>query len=86
LGPQGKWSAHDDVLAEVAEELHDLAQGMRRERYTAELSARARELARDARSRVRDLREQLEHLGVEARDNLLRELDGLRERIRDRKR
>jgi CBS domain-containing protein len=78
--------ALDDVLAEVAEELHDLAKGTRRELYTAQRSARARELARDVGDRVRDLGEQLEHLGVEAKGGLLRELDGLRERIRGRKR
>jgi CBS domain-containing protein len=70
----------DDVLAEVADELHDLAEGMRRELYTAEFSARARELARDVRGRVQDLGEQLEHLGIEAKDNLLRELDVQRAR------
>jgi CBS domain-containing protein len=78
--------ALDDVLAEVADELHDLAEGMRRELYTAELGARAREIARGVRDRVQDLGEQLEHLGVEAKDNLLRELDGLRERVRGEKR
>ena len=78
--------ALDDVLAEVAEELHDLAEGTRRELRTAQRSARALELARDLGDRVRDLGEQLEHLGVEAKDRLLRELDGLRERIRGRKR
>ena len=78
--------ALDDVLAEVADELHDLAEGTRRELYTAQRSARAREFARDVGDRVRDLGEQLEHLGIEAKDNLLRELDALRERIRGRKR
>jgi CBS domain-containing protein len=76
----------DDVLSEVTAELHDLAEGVRRELYTAEFSARARELARDVRSRVQDLGQQLEHLGVEAKDHLLRELDGLRGRIRGGKR
>jgi CBS domain-containing protein len=78
--------ALDDVLAEVAEELHDLAEGIRRELTMAQRGARARELARDVGDRVRDLGEQLEHLGGEAKDSLLRELDGLRERIRGRKR
>lgn len=78
--------ALDDVLAEVADELSDLAQGVRRELYTAELGARARELARDVRDRVRDLGEQVEHLGAEAKDSLAREIEGLRERIRGRKR
>jgi len=78
--------ALDDVLAEVTEELHDLAEGARRELSTAQRSARACELARDVGDRARDLGEQLEHLGVEAKDSLLRELDGLRERVRGRKR
>jgi CBS domain-containing protein len=78
--------ALDDVLAEVTEELHDLAEGARRELSTAQRSARARELARDVGDRARDLGEQLEHLGVEAKDSLLRDLDALRERIRIRKR
>lgn len=72
----------DDVLAEVAEELHDLVQGTRRELLAAQRTARAREIARDVGERVRDLGEQLEHLGGEAKDRLLHELDGLRERIR----
>ncbi|MEN8184392.1 MAG: CBS domain-containing protein [Myxococcota bacterium] len=78
--------ALDDVLAELAEELRDLAEGARRELAMAQRGARAREIARDVGDRVRDLGEQLEHLGVEAKDGLLRELDGLRERIRGRKR
>ncbi len=78
--------ALDDVLAEVAEEIHDLAHGMGREFYMAQRSARARELARDVGDRVRDLGEQFEHLAVEAKDSLLRELDALRERAQGRKR
>lgn len=78
--------ALDDVLATVAEELHDLSEGIRREIYTAELGARARDLARETRDRLRDLGGQLEHLGVEAKDSLLRELEGLRERVRGRRR
>lgn len=78
--------ALDDVLAEVAEELHDLTEGTRRALYTTQLSARAREFAREVGERVWDLGEQLQYLGVEAKDNLVRELDGLRERIRGRKR
>ncbi len=72
----------DDVLAEMAEELHDLVQGTRRELFVAQRTARAREIARDVGERVRDLGEQLEHLGGEAKDRLLHELDGLRERMR----
>jgi CBS domain-containing protein len=75
----------DDVLVEVAEELHDLAEGMRRELTLAQRGARARALARDVGDRVHDLGEQLEHLGSEAKQGLLRELDSLRERIRSRK-
>lgn len=77
--------ALDDVFAEVAGELNDLAEGMRREIAAAERSARARQLARDLGDRARDLGEQLEHLGVEAKDRLVREIEGLRERIRGRR-
>jgi CBS domain-containing protein len=74
----------DDVLAEVADELHDLAEGRRTELRLAERGARARELAREFRERVRELGEQLEDLGVEAKNSLVREIDGLRERMRAR--
>jgi CBS domain-containing protein len=75
----------DDVLVAVAEELHDLAAGMRREFVSAQREVRARALARDAGERMRDLGGQLEHLGSEAKRGLLRELDALRERFRSRK-
>ncbi len=77
--------ALDDALAEVSDELHDLAEGRRRELYLAERSARAREIAHELGERVRDLGEQLEDLGMEAKNSLARELDALRERIRGRK-
>lgn len=75
----------DDVLVELAGELHDLAEGRRREVLLAERAARARELARELGERVRDLGEQLEDLGSEAKSTLARELDNLRERIRSRR-
>lgn len=75
----------DDVLVQVAGELHGLAEGMRREFTAAQRGARARDLAREAGDRVRDLSGQLEDLGSEAKQRLLHELDGLRERIRGRK-
>jgi CBS domain-containing protein len=78
--------ALDDVLGELADELHDLVTGMRRELAVAQRVARARELAREAVDRVGELGEQLEGLGVEAKNRLFRELDGLRERIRGRER
>lgn len=77
--------ALDDALARIADELHDLAQGMRRELFAAQRNARAREVVRDLGDRVRDLGEQIEHLGSGAKDGLLREIDGLVERIRGRK-
>jgi signal-transduction protein with cAMP-binding, CBS, and nucleotidyltransferase domain len=78
--------ALDDVVAEVAQELHDLAEGTRREITTAERTARTGQIARDVGERLRDLGEQLQDVGVEARDGLLRELDRMRERIRGQKR
>jgi signal-transduction protein with cAMP-binding, CBS, and nucleotidyltransferase domain len=77
--------ALDDVMVAVAEDLHDLAEGVRRELSSAQRGARARELARDVGEKVRELGEQIEHLGSEAKHRLLRQLDGLRERIRGRK-
>jgi CBS domain-containing protein len=74
--------ALDDVLARVSEELQDLVEGMRRELSTAQRGERAREIARDVGDRLRELGEQLEQAGTEAKNRLLRELDGLRERIR----
>lgn len=78
--------ALDDVLGELAAELHDLAEGTRRELTVAQLGARAREVARDAGQRLRDVGEQIEHVGAETKDNLLRELEKLRERLRQRER
>jgi CBS domain-containing protein len=78
--------ALDDVLAELAGELHDLTVGMRREVAMAQRGARARELTRDAVDRALDLGERLEERGLEAMNLLLRELDRVRERIRGRER
>lgn len=77
--------ALDDVVAELADELHDLAEGRRRELFLAERAARARELAKELGERVRELGEQLEDLGSDAKNALSRELDSLRERIRSRR-
>jgi len=78
--------ALDDVLAKVTEELHDLAGGTRREVGAAQRAARARVLARDVGGRLHELGDQIEHLGSDAKQGLLREIEGLRERIRSRKR
>lgn len=75
----------DDILAGIAEELRDLAEGTRREVHMAQHKARAREIARDVGQQFKDLGELLEHVGAEAKSNLLREIDELRERIRGRK-
>ncbi|HXV36859.1 MAG TPA: CBS domain-containing protein [Myxococcota bacterium] len=77
--------ALDDVLAKVSEELSDLAEGARREVGGAQRAARTRELARDLGERLREAGSQIEQLGSDAKHSLLRELDGLRERIRSRK-
>lgn len=75
----------DDVLIELGDEMYDIAESRRREIHSAERSARTRELARELGERMRDLGEQIEDLGSEAKSTLVRELDGLRERIRGRK-
>jgi CBS domain-containing protein len=77
--------ALDDVTAEIAEELHDLAQGERRELTLARGKSRVREIAGEINERIADLGEQLEHASGEVRGTLLRELDGLRERVRGQK-
>ncbi len=76
--------ALDDVLAEVADELHDLAEGRRSALRSAERSARAREVAREFRERASELGERLEDLGAEAKSSLMREIEDLRARIRKR--
>lgn len=78
--------ALDDVVAEVSQELDDLAKGARRGLHSVQRSARARELASDLGERVRDLGGHIEHLGTEAKESLAREVENLRERIRARKR
>lgn len=74
----------DDVLSEVADELHDLAEGRRSELRSAERGARARELARELRDRARDLGEQIGDLGSDAKASLTRDIDDLRKRMRAR--
>ena len=77
--------ALDDVLAKVSDELSNLAEGARRQVGGAQRAARTRELARDLGERLREAGGQIEQLGSDAKHSLLRELDGLRERIRSRK-
>jgi len=77
--------ALDDVLAKTAEELRDLAEGTRREIGVAQRAARAREVGREVGGRLQELGDQVEHLGSEAKHGLLREIEQLRERIRNRK-
>ncbi len=76
--------ALDDILVKVAQELHDLSEGTRRELDGAQRVARARAVVRDVGERIRELGEQIEHVGTEAKRGLLDEIDDLRDRIRDR--
>jgi CBS domain-containing protein len=75
----------DDVLAEVADELHDLAEGRRRAVSLSERAARARELMSELGDRAREIGEELDGLAAETRETLSRELEGLRDRIRARR-
>lgn len=77
--------ALDDILVKVAEELHELSEGTRRELSAAQRAARARAIVRDVGDRLRELGDQIEHVGAEAKRGLLDEIDELRERIRSRK-
>jgi len=76
--------ALDDILVKVAQELHDLSEGTRRELDGAQRAARARAVVRDVGERIRELGDQIEHVGTEAKRGLLDEIDDLRERIRSR--
>jgi CBS domain-containing protein len=77
--------ALDDILVKVAEELHDLSEGTRRELNAAQRTARARAIVHDVGERLRELGDQIEHVGAEAKRGLLDEVDALRDRIRNRK-
>jgi len=77
--------ALDDILVKIAKELHDLSEGTRRELDGAQRAARARAVVRDVGERIRDLGDQIEHVGAEAKRGLLDEIDELRDRIRSRK-
>jgi CBS domain-containing protein len=76
----------DDALAALSDELHELTAGRRRAISAAERGARARELAREIAQRAREVGEQLDELGAEVKSTLTRELEGLQERIRSRRR
>jgi CBS domain-containing protein len=77
--------ALDDILVKIAKELHDLSEGTRRELDGAQRAARARAVVRDVGERIRDLGDQIEHVGADAKRGLLDEIDELRDRIRSRK-
>jgi signal-transduction protein with cAMP-binding, CBS, and nucleotidyltransferase domain len=77
--------ALDDILVKVAKELYDLSEGTRREFNAAQRVARARAIVHDVGERLRELGDQIEHAGAEAKRGLLDEIDQLRERIRNRK-
>jgi len=77
--------ALDDVFVKIAKELHDLSEGTRRELSAAQRTARARAIVRDVAERLRELGDQIEHAGAEAKRGLLDEIDELRERMRNRK-
>jgi signal-transduction protein with cAMP-binding, CBS, and nucleotidyltransferase domain len=77
--------ALDDLFVELSEELSDLAEGNRLEVAFAQRAARARDLRGSALNSVWELGESVEHLGAEAKEAVLRELDRLRECIRHRR-
>lgn len=76
----------DDLVFRLGSELDDLGEAARREvRGAREHAARARrrrEWRHDLEARLRDLMEQIETTGKEAREQLTRELETLRERLK----
>jgi CBS domain-containing protein len=75
----------DDLLLLLSDELRDLAEGARRGFLDAQRVARARHVVHDVEAGMHDLRDQIERLGGEAKELLIRQIDAIRERTRRHK-
>ena len=71
----------DDLLAQLADELDDLATGARRGFREAQRRARAESVLGELTEGLNDVRENLERLGGEVRDTLLGPVSDLWERL-----
>jgi CBS domain-containing protein len=74
--------ALDDLLLDLAMELSDLSEGVRMQLADSERDARLESRRRDVASRIEDLRMELRKAGWWAREELLGEIDHLREELR----
>jgi len=74
----------DDLVVRFARELSDLGDATRHEVQTAQRKARARAAAREARQRLSTWVDRLEEASEEVREGLGRELESLRNLVRDK--
>jgi CBS domain-containing protein len=72
----------DDLLVGLGQELETIGQALRRSVQGERRAARVEQLRGDVETRLREVGEQLERLGGQAREVVLREYDGFRERLR----
>jgi CBS domain-containing protein len=72
----------DDLLVTLGHELGTIGRALRREVQGARRSARIEQVRGDLEAGLHDVGEQLERLGGQARDTVLREYNAFRERLR----
>lgn len=72
----------DDLLVGLGHELEIIGQAVRRSVQGERRAAKVEQLRGDVEMRLREVGEQLERLGGQAREVVLREYDGFRERLR----
>jgi len=72
----------DDLFVTLCEELAGIAEGIGTQFRAEQRSARAAQRRRELEARLKDLVDQIERLGGEARDALLRQVDSIRQHLR----
>jgi signal-transduction protein with cAMP-binding, CBS, and nucleotidyltransferase domain len=72
----------DDLLVGLGRELEAIGRAVRRSVRNERLGARVEQMRGEVETRLREVGEQLERFGGQARDVVLREYDGFRERLR----
>lgn len=72
----------DDLVVRLGGELESLGGTLRNQFREAQRSAHLEGLGEELRGRIRGMVEEIEHVGGQAKEGLLRELDSLRERLR----
>ncbi len=74
----------DDLLVALSRELFDLGEATRHEIQDAQRRARIRETRRELRERLSEGFDQLEEVGAEAKEALIKELDAVKDWLRER--